>query len=68
MEIRNMVDVRKFLGRYGYFIYTGEPLGDLEMIKDEVKEMFQAHILDKEDYIRLMKVIAREEEALKKNR
>lgn len=68
MQFKNMVDVRKFLSRYGYFIYTGDPEGDLEMIKDELTEMFQAHILDKEDYTRMMEVIAREEKELRKDR
>ena len=68
MQFKNMVDVRKFLSRYGTYIYTGDPEGDLEMIKDELTEMFQAHILDKEDYTRMMEVIAREEKELRKDR
>lgn len=67
MLFRNMADVRRFLSRYGTVIYTGDPEGDLEIIKDELTEMFQAHLLDKEDYTRMMEVIAREEKEQKKD-
>jgi uncharacterized protein YqgQ len=64
LKIQNMVDVRKYLSKFGYYIYTGDPLGDLEMIKDEVLELFQANIIDREDYIQIMKVLAKEEKEI----
>lgn len=59
--INNMVDLRRYLNKLGYYIYTGDPLGDLEMIKDEVFELYDAKIIDREIFVQMMKVIAQEE-------
>ncbi|HLR54619.1 MAG TPA: YqgQ family protein [Pseudogracilibacillus sp.] len=45
-----MYDVRQLLKRYGVFIYTGEPMSDLEMMKTEVKELYKFQMIDLQTY------------------
>ncbi|MFS8578649.1 MAG: YqgQ family protein, partial [Novibacillus thermophilus] len=33
-------DVRKFLQRYGTLIYTGDRQGDLDLMEDELRELY----------------------------
>lgn len=61
LQIQNMIDVRRFLAKFGYVIYTGTASGDLELIKEEVLELYQAKLIDKEDFVQLMNVLTKEE-------
>lgn len=45
-----MYDVRQLLKRYGVFIYTGEPISDIEMMKTEVKELYKFQMIDIKTY------------------
>lgn len=64
MQIQTMMDVRAFMRKFGYIIYTGDVAGDVELIKEEVMELYQAKLLEKDDFIQLMSVISKEEEKL----
>lgn len=61
MQIQTILDVRNYLRRFGYIIYTGDAAGDIEMMKDEIMELYQAKLIEKEDFVSLMNVIATEE-------
>jgi uncharacterized protein YqgQ len=65
LKMENMIDLRRYLNRFGYYIYTGDPTGDLEMIKDEIFELYEAKIIDKETFTQMLKVLAQEEKNLK---
>ncbi len=56
-----MIDVRKYLTKLGYIIYTGDSLGDLEFMKEEVLELYQAKLIDKEDFTQLMNQLVKEQ-------
>jgi uncharacterized protein YqgQ len=45
-----MYDVQQLLKRFGTIIYTGNPMADLELIQDEVKELFNQNLIDRDDY------------------
>lgn len=49
------------MSKLGYIIYTGDQAGDLEMMKEEIIELYQAKLIDKENFTRLMNVIVEEE-------
>lgn len=61
MQLNNIIDVRKYMSKLGYIIYTGDQAGDLEMMKEEIIELYQAKLIDKENFTRLMNVIVKEE-------
>lgn len=55
--MKNMYDVRQLLKQYGIFIYTGEPISDIEMMKTEVQELYKFQMLDTKTYQNALLVI-----------
>jgi uncharacterized protein YqgQ len=43
-------DVQQLLKRFGTFIYTGSRLADIELMMEEVKELYDAKLLDVEQF------------------
>jgi uncharacterized protein YqgQ len=56
-SIRTMEDVRRLLKRFGIWIYTGDRLGDLEMMEEELEEMHRLGLIDKDTYLSARRVI-----------
>ena len=52
-----MEDVRLLLKRFGIWIYTGDRLGDLEMMEEELEEMHRLGLIDKDTYLSARRVI-----------
>lgn len=48
--MKTMYDVRNILKRFGVFIYTGNRLADLEMIADELKELYEHNLITPSTY------------------
>ena len=48
--MKNMIDVYDLLKRFGTFIYTGDRIGDLELIEDEIKELYKSKMIDQAKY------------------
>ena len=45
-----MIDVYDLLKRFGTFIYTGDRIGDLELIEDEIKELYKSKMIEQKQY------------------
>jgi uncharacterized protein YqgQ len=58
--MKTVYDVQQVLKRFGTFIYTGNRLTDLELMQDEIKEMYKFGLIDVEEY-RLAILILRQE-------
>ncbi|MGE5700939.1 MAG: YqgQ family protein [Clostridia bacterium] len=54
MERQQPFNLDEFLRRFSLFFYTGDPEGDLLLIEDELKEMRQLGLIDKEEYIEVL--------------
>ncbi|HLQ95805.1 MAG TPA: YqgQ family protein [Pseudogracilibacillus sp.] len=65
--MENMYDVRKLLKQYGIFIYTGEPVSDIEMMKTEVQELYKFQMIDTKTYQNALLVINTEKNKSFKN-
>ncbi|PRZ17408.1 uncharacterized protein YqgQ [Laceyella sediminis] len=48
--MRTFADVRKLLKQFGTVIYTGDHLGDCELILDELREMKSYGMIDADTY------------------
>ncbi|QDX91169.1 DUF910 family protein [Brevibacillus laterosporus] len=57
MSDMNTFNLPEFLRRFHIMIYTGDPLGDLLMIEDEVRELLTSKVIDKEEFALAMKEI-----------
>jgi uncharacterized protein YqgQ len=47
-------DLKEFLNRFGIFIYTGDPEGDLLLIEDEIRELYQLGLIEKEELLQAL--------------
>jgi uncharacterized protein YqgQ len=48
--MNTVYDVQQILKRFGTFIYTGNRRGDMELMLDEIRELFKAGLIDVEEY------------------
>lgn len=53
----NEFDLKAFLHRFGLFIYTGDPEGDLLLIEDEIRDLYELNVIDKEEFLEAMSAV-----------
>jgi uncharacterized protein YqgQ len=55
-----MYDVQQLLKKYGIFVYLGDRNADLEMMQEEIRELYQSGLLSIEDFQRSMLILRSE--------
>ena len=55
-----MLDIYQLLKQYGTFIYTGDRFGDLQLMEEELKELYKGNVLDVKQYQMALLVIRQE--------
>ncbi len=63
--MKSMIDIYNLLKQFGIYIYTGDRIGDLELIEDEVKELYKTRLIESKDYQTAILLIRQEERRLK---
>lgn len=58
--MKTLYDVQQLLKRYGTFVYMGNRLYEIEMMKLELSQIYQMGLLDRMDYIEAEVVLRRE--------
>ncbi|TCD46734.1 DUF910 family protein [Streptococcus sp. X16XC17] len=58
--MKRLYDVQQLLKRYGIFVYMGNRLYEIEMMKNELSRIYQAGLLDRAEYIEAELVLRRE--------
>lgn len=58
--MKSMIDIYNLLKQYGTFIYTGDRLGDLMLIEDEIRELYKSQVLEIKDYQTALLIIRQE--------
>lgn len=58
--LTDYLSVLQLLKRFGLFMYTGNKLDDIDLIMEEVKELYENGLILKEDYLKAT-LILREE-------
>lgn len=48
--VRTIYDIQQLLKRFGVFIYVGDRIADLEMMEDEVRELYKSQFIDVKDF------------------
>lgn len=66
--MKNMIDVYALLKEYGAIIYTGDRIGDLELIEDEVKELYKSKMIEPKLYQSAILIIRHEMSRLYKGK
>lgn len=57
-------DVMKLLQRFGIYIYTGNKTDDIDLIHEELKELYDAGLIQKEEYLQAVLIIRQEQRQL----
>ena len=58
--MKTVLDVRNLLKKYGVFIYTGDRIGDLELMQAEIKELYEVKLIDLMTYKSAILVLKKE--------
>ena len=58
--MKTLYDVQQFLKKSGIIIYVGKRLYDIELMKIELKRIYDAGLMEKLDYLEAEAVLRRE--------
>lgn len=58
--MNSVYDVQQLLKKYGVFIYVGDRIADLELMETEIKELFFAKLLQKDELQQILYIIRSE--------
>lgn len=58
--MKTILDIRNILKQYGSFIYTGDRLGDLMMMEDEIRELYKSQVIDPKEFQSALLIIRNE--------
>lgn len=63
-----MYDVQQLLKRFGVFIYTGDRLGDLQLMDIELNELMESNLIDQQQFTASKLVLRHEINRMKKDK
>jgi uncharacterized protein YqgQ len=65
-SIQTIQDVRQLLKQFGTFIYTKDPIADLDLMEDECRELHEWKILDHQDFMKALLLLKQEKRKYKR--
>lgn len=65
--MKTLYDVQQLLKKFGSFIYIGDRLADLELMEDEIKELYRSQCITVNEY-QMAILLLRQEAAKYRNR
>ncbi|MEH7353147.1 YqgQ family protein [Neobacillus drentensis] len=48
--MKTIYEIQQFLKQFGTFIYVGDRVGDLELMESELKELYQAQLIETREF------------------
>lgn len=48
--MKTLYDVMQLLKRYGTIIYTGDAIADLELMEEEIRELYRLQFISAKEY------------------
>jgi uncharacterized protein YqgQ len=67
VEMRTLYDVQQLLKKFGIIVYIGDRLADLELMELELRQLYQARVLENREYETALLII-RQEKRLEKEK
>ncbi|HIZ53995.1 YqgQ family protein [Enterococcus eurekensis] len=58
--MESLYDVQQLLKRFGIIIYVGKRIYDIELMSQEVKQLFDNHLIDQPTYLKAWAILKRE--------
>ncbi|MDQ0231977.1 YqgQ family protein [Metabacillus malikii] len=65
--MKTIYDVQQLLKKYGIIIYIGDRIADLELMEEEVKQLYQSNLIEPKDYQMAILLLRTEAQKLKDN-
>lgn len=63
-SMKSIYDVLQYLKRYGTFIYTTDRQADLLLMEDEIRELYNSHMMETQDFQMAILLIRQERSRL----
>jgi len=48
--MKTIYEIQQFLKQYGTIIYIGDRIGDLELMKSEIEELYTSQLIEKQEF------------------
>ncbi|HSI66497.1 MAG TPA: YqgQ family protein [Planococcus sp. (in: firmicutes)] len=62
--MKNLYDVMQLLRRYGTFIYTKDPIADLQLMEDEIRELYHMQFITPQEFATAMMILRQKKSEL----
>jgi uncharacterized protein YqgQ len=59
-KMKTVYDVQQLLKKFGTIIYVGDRLADLELMEEELKELYQSQLIDVKEYQMALLIVRHE--------
>lgn len=63
--LKTIYDVQQLLKKFGTIIYIGDRVSDLELMEEEMKQLYQSNLLEPKDYQMAVLLLRQEIQNLK---
>lgn len=63
-----MYDIQQLLKRFGTIIYTGSRMGDIDLMEDEIRQLYEMQLIPPKDYQMALLLLRQEASKLKEKR
>jgi len=64
--LKTIYDVQQLLKKFGTIIYIGDRLADLELMEEEIKQLYQSSLIEPKDYQMAILLLRQEIQKLKR--
>jgi uncharacterized protein YqgQ len=58
--MKSIYDIQQFLKQFGTIIYIGDRIADLELMESELRELYQAQLIDPKEYSTALLILRQE--------
>ncbi|GAA3024480.1 YqgQ family protein [Tetragenococcus solitarius] len=58
--MNSLYDVQQLLKRFGIIVYVGKRIYDIELMNIELKDLFEARLIDQNTYLKARNILIRE--------
>lgn len=62
--MESVYDIRKLLMKFGTIIYIGDRLADLELMEEELGELYEMKLITNDEFIKSKLIVTKEKEKL----
>ncbi|MDQ0224876.1 YqgQ family protein [Metabacillus niabensis] len=63
--MKTIYDVQQLLKKFGIIIYVGDRIADLELMEEEVRQLYQSNLIEPNDYQMAILLLRSEVQRLK---